>query len=273
MIGKSKVLDYENNWYDEIDGSSFYEKDLENTILMKLPTVYPDYYEIPFKLSITAGEETCIPDLVMVKNDYSEWYIIEVELARHDWNHVEKQVRVFTKGRYEKNRIAKYILQQDTEHSNRNSKSTRFDLAKLKRMVADNQPKVMIIVNESVKEWIPRIKSYNAFLSVFQIYKGLNKHEIYRVEGDVPFVSRDQSHCNFLKGSSNILIVHDSDFIHKTHEEKLEIIYLSKKTKWTVMKEDRKVKLIFNGSTHSLQLEKKYILHLSDSGEYYLEIA
>ena len=272
MIGKSKVLDYELNWYDEIDASTFYEKNLERTILMRLPQVYPDYYGIPFNLTITAGKETSTPDLAMVKKDYSEWFIIEVELERHSWeNHVEKQVRVFTNGYYEKNRIAKYILEKDVEIMSPNP--ARFNFDKLKKMIGDNQPKVMVIANEPVKEWIPGIRKYNALLSVFQIYKGLNKHEIYRVEGDVPFIFRDKSHCELLKGASNILIVHTPTFIVEKHKEELEIIYLGKKTKWIRMDDGSIVNLILNGSTHYLQSEKKYILYLSDSGEYYLELA
>jgi len=43
MLGRTKVLDYNLEWYDEVDGSTFFEKDLERTLLMRLPTVYPDY--------------------------------------------------------------------------------------------------------------------------------------------------------------------------------------------------------------------------------------
>ncbi|MDH7448429.1 hypothetical protein [Aquimarina sp. 2201CG14-23] len=272
MIGKSKILDYEYKWYDEIDGSTFYEKDLEQTILSKLPIVYPDYIGVPFSLTIQAGLESSRPDLAMVKKDYSEWYIIEVEMARHGWEgHVEKQVRVFSKGTYKKLHVAKYIAKKEKEYYS--PTPTYFELDKLIKMIELHQPKVMVIANEPVKEWVPHIRKYKALLSVFQIYKGTNHFELYRIEGDTPFVFRDKSHCELLKGSSNILIVYTPTFVTEKHNEELEIIFNGKKTKWIKMDDGSKVNLILNGSTHYLQTEKKYILYLSEEGKYYLENA
>ena len=270
MIGKSKVLDYNLVWYDEVDGSTFYEKDLERALLDKLPVVYPDFIGIPFALTIRAGTETSAPDLAMLKKDYSEWYIIEVEMSRHDWaGHVEKQVRVFTKGHYEKKRVAEYILRKDTEYMA--PSSPRLLLPDLIKMVDEKQPRVMVVANEPVKDWLPGIRKNSAMLSVFQIYKGLNHHEIYRVEGDVPFVFRDKSHCELLKGASNILVVYSPTVISEPNKSIIEIIFLGKRTKWIRVDDGLKVNLILNGSTHYLQSEKKYLLYVSDIGDYYLE--
>lgn len=269
MLGRSKVLDYNLDWYDEVDGSTFYEKDLERTLLHRLPVVYPDFIGIPFSLRIQAGTEKSDPDLAMVKNDYSEWYVIEVEMERHGWEgHVEKQVRVFTKGLYEKKRVADYMIKKDLET---NGGVARLDHTKLLNMIDMHQPKVMVVANEPVKDWISKVRKYNAFLSVFQIFRGVNGHEIYKIEGDTPFVFRSKSHCEILKGSSNILIVHTPTFIKEKHKENILITFLGKKTKWIRIDDGDKVRLILNGSTHYLQLEKKYILYLSESDEYFLE--
>ncbi len=269
MLGRSRVLDYNLEWFDEVDGSSFYESDLERTLLHRLPTVYPDFIGIPFNLPIQAGTERSRPDLAMVKNDYSEWYIIEVEMERHSWaHHIEKQVRVFTQGIYEKKRVANYMRQKDLEL---NQGIPRLDYDSLVSMIDNYQPKVMVVANEPVIEWISKVRGYNAYLSVFQIYKGVNGHEIYRIEGDTPFVFRSKSHCEFVRGSSNILTVHTPSFIKESHQDVLEIIFLGKKTKWIKMDDGDRVKLILNGATHYLQLEKKYVLYLSDKEEYFLE--
>lgn len=264
MLGKSKVLDTNIEWYDEIDADSFYEKHFEQTFLSKISEVYPDFVGVPFGLTITSDDaETSAPDLAIIKSDYKEWFIIEVEMGRHSWdNHVEKQVRVFTKGIYEKKRIAKYI----------NEKNPALDINKLETMVDLYPPKVMVIVNEDKPDWKKQAKKYDALISVFQIYKGLNGLELYRIEGDTPYIYRDKSHCAFLKSMSNTLEVYTPTFITEAHNDKIDIIFKGRKTKWTVIRDSKKVHLIIHGRTHSLQIEKKYIIFKSDLNEYYLEI-
>jgi len=262
MIGRSKILDYENKWFDEIDPITFYEKHFEKTFLSKLSEVYPDYIGVPFGPTIRYGDETSRPDLAMIKNDYSEWFVIEVEMGRHDWDgHVDKQVRVFTNGHYEKKHIAKKILEKNGD----------FDKAELEKMIDENQPKVMVVVNELSDEWREKIKTYKGYLSLFQIYKGVDGFEIYRIEGDTPFVYRSKSHCSFLKGSSNILEVYTPTFITESHNTEMVITFNGKFTKWKRLIDGGKTRLIFEGRTHYLQLEKKYVLYLSDSDEYFLE--
>ena len=270
MIGKSKVLRIDDDsfpeWYDEIDPISFYEKHFETTFLEKVSVVYPDFIGIPFALQIEDmyGEKSK-PDLAIIRKDYKEWYIIEAEMGRHSWEgHVEKQVSVFTNGIYEKNRIANYIFDKDS--------SNTLDLKSLENMVNLIRPKVMVVVNEYKPDWQNKIRKYKAYLSVFQIFKGVNGFEVFRVEGDTPFIFRDKSHCDFVKGSSNILTVYTPTFITEPDDEEIHITFKMKKTKW-IKKSGPKgtVVLIFRGATTFLQLEKKYILYITDKNEYFLD--
>ncbi len=263
MLGKSKVLDTNSEWYDEIDATSFYEKNFERTFLSKISEVYPDFIGIPFNLTIaTEDEETSDPDLAIIKNDYKEWFVIEVEMGRHSWdNHVDKQVRVFTNGIYEKKRIAEYIHKKDSS----------LDLKKLESMVENYPPKVMIIANEEKKEWKKKAKKYKALISVFQIYKGLNGLELYRIEGHTPYVFRDKSHCSFLKSMSNTLEVYTPTFIEEANDEEVVVIFRGRKTKWKVIRDEERLYLVFIGRTHFLQLENKYLFYKSELNEYYLE--
>ncbi|MGC4041901.1 MAG: hypothetical protein QM710_14250 [Flavobacterium sp.] len=271
MIGKTKVLriNEESNaeWYDEIDPVSFYEKHFETTFLDKINIVYPDFVGIPFSLEISndLGEKAKKPDLAIIRKDYQEWYVIEAEMGRHSWeDHVEKQVKVFASGIYEKHRVANYIFEKDSSNS--------LVLDKLIEMVSEIPPKVMVIVNEHKPEWQKEIKKYKAFLSVFQIYKGLTGFEIYRIEGDTPFVYRDSSHCDFVKGSSNMLRVYTPSFILEKDATEIVIVFRGRKTKWIKTTEKKgTVILIFKGSSTFLQLEKKYVLYITNSNEYYLD--
>lgn len=263
MIGKSKILDTANEWYDEIDPLSFYEKNFETTFLERIEEVYPDFVGIPFSLKISNPDgENSKPDLAIIRKDYKEWYIVEVEMGRHSWeNHVEKQVRVFSTGSYPKKKVSKYIK----------SKNNSLDLAMLETMVDEVQPKVLVVVNEHKPNWELGVKKYDAFLSVFQIYKGHTGFEIYRIAGYTPFIYRDKSHCNFVKGLSNIIEIHTPTFVGENNDDDIYITFRGLQTKWKIIRDDEKVYLSLYGRTH-FQLEKSYLFYLSNKGEYYLEL-
>lgn len=264
MIGKSKILDTNIEWYDEIDPLSFYEKHFEETFLSKMHEVYPDFIGIPFSLKISTKDgENSKPDLAMVRKDYKEWYIIEAEMGRHSWEgHVEKQVRVFSSGFYSPKKVAKYI----------SSKNDSLDTTSLEKMIDQISPKVMVIVNEPKPLWEIEVKKYNSYLSVFQIYKGLNGLELYRISGDTPFVYRDKSHCSFVKGLSNTMEVYTPTFLKHPDGALIDVFFRGKKTRWKILNENDRKYIVISGRTHFLQLEKKYILYISNKDEYYLEI-
>ncbi len=264
MIGKSKILDTNVEWFDEIDPISFYEKHFEETFLSKIHEVYPDFIGMQFSLKIsTVDKENSKPDLAMIRNDYKEWYIIEAEMGRHSWEgHVEKQVRVFSNGIYDKREVSAYIY----------SKNNHLDIKKLENMVENLAPKVMVIVNEHKPEWEREIRKYKAYISVFQIYKGLNGLELFRISGDTPFIYRDKSHCSFVKGLSNSMEVYTPSFINEGNNERITITFRGKKTQWIVKIDSGKLYIVISGRTHFLQLEKKYILYATDTNEYYLEL-
>ena len=263
MLGKSKILDYENEWYDEIDPNSFYEKDLENTILSKMKSVFPNYFGVPFSLKISNTDgETSVPDFVLIRKDYKEWYVVEVEMSRHSWDtHVEKQVRVFSSGIYPKDKVAEYIYDKDKS----------LLLESLKFMIDNYPPKVLVIVNEHMPEWEEKIRKYDSYLSVFQIYKGTNGVDVFRVAGDTPLIVKDKSHCAFLKGGSNILEVYSPSIFKEMPDNILEITYNGKKTKWKIMSEKDRLFLISVGY-NILQIEKKFVIFQSESNDYYMRI-
>lgn len=262
MIGKSKVLDTKPEWYDEIDGTSFYEINFEEILLSKINYVYPDFLGVKFSIKITNLDgESAKPDLAIIRKDYLEWYVIEVEMGRHSWeDHVEKQVRVFSTGIYHAEKIAEYMKNKNDE----------LDIVRLEEMITNYQPKVLVVVNEEKWEWEKNIKKYNALLSVFQIYRGTNGLEVFRVAGAIPFIYKDKSPCRFLKGSNRILEVSSPTFITEKDGSELSIIFKGRTTRCIKKESNGKTFLIILGYNF-LQLEKQYVLFLSNSGDYYIQ--
>ena len=65
----------ESSWYDELKVvSSYYETELENTILSHVETVFPNYIAIAYKRDIYAPgvAQGRTPDLALINIDYSD---------------------------------------------------------------------------------------------------------------------------------------------------------------------------------------------------------
>jgi len=231
----SRILIPANNWFDELALISYYGETIyERKLLTYIETVFPDYYAIKFKKSIKpdGGGKARTPDLALIRKDYSEWWIIEVELATHNFEHIEKQITVFTSGIYEPYEISKYIKTQKNE----------LDLENLKKMIINEQPKVMVVVDQPEPKWQEKLSEYNVKLCVFEVFKDKDTNEIYRLHGEYPYVYEADTHCKFHKTIPNMLIIHNPEPLDIEEKTEIEIYYKNKLTKW--------VKIIDSGTIY-----------------------
>src|SRR4051794_8208515 len=104
------VADPSMLWYDELKIISYYsEADLETRILQHASQAFNGYFVLPFKLTIPYNGASAKPDLAFVRNDYSDWIVVEVELGGHSDAHIKSQVEIFSKGTYDARKIATYF--------------------------------------------------------------------------------------------------------------------------------------------------------------------
>jgi hypothetical protein len=203
----AKAIDNKNIWYQEVSPRSFYdEEDLERAIIHNLQIIFPQFKALPFKKSLfdIARHKRNKPDLAMVKADYSEWYIIEVELGKHSKDHVTDQIQTFFNCSYV-DEHAEYI------HSQR---SHDLDLNSLKAMVAAKVPEFMVIVNEPKSDWVDDLKSLRCKTCIFQIYHDFDGKPLYRLNGDHPYIYTKFCHCKYQKvGSPYTVEVLDKQFL------------------------------------------------------------
>src|SRR5208283_903039 len=91
-------------WYEQVEPSTFSETEFEDRVIAHAPNVYPEYFVIPFKLTVSSPSGNQKPDLVFIARDYSDWWVCEVEMGYHDFNgHVEPQVQGLTEAHYGEN--------------------------------------------------------------------------------------------------------------------------------------------------------------------------
>ncbi|MES2680105.1 MAG: hypothetical protein V4635_09485 [Bacteroidota bacterium] len=188
----SKIIDREtNNWYQEVAAQDFYKEiDLEREIMHNISVIFPEYIPASFKVELThnvTGKKNKA-DLCMIKFDYTEWYVIEVELGGHSEAEVIKQIDTFANCTYTAAHASHIHNQNNT-----------LNLTSLTVLVTGKNPELMVIVNEEKKEWKKGLKKYSCKMCVFQIYNDFGGRKIFRLQGEHPFIYTNFRNCTFEK--------------------------------------------------------------------------
>lgn len=251
-----------DEWFEEFMPGTYLEDDLERTIIAKSNQIFPDYYTIIFNLTLEYEGEKSKPDLCLVEKDYTNWYIVEVELATKPFKgHTEKQVRVFSNARYNANQISEYLFKKNSD----------IDKVKMKSLIRKEQPHVLVMVSD-YPTWANDILNYSRTgLLVFGMFEHPDNIEAYRIDGEYPFISVGRSVCQFPKYPANILkVLNPSLLAGINHEQTAVIYYEGKRTKWTRIDDGKETNLVPTG-LNPLNVRKKYFLILNDKNELYLK--
>jgi len=225
----ARAIDNNSVWYQEVTPRSFYDEEgLERVIIQNLEIIFPQFKALVFKKPLfdPTRHQNNKPDLAMVRNDYSEWYIIEVELGKHDKAHVIDQVQTFFECRYDDSH-AEFI----------HSKRSDLDLDSLKSMIATKTPEFMVIVNEPKSEWVSDLKALRCKTCIFQIYHDFNGNPLYRLNGEHPYIYTNFCHCKYQKvGAPYTVEVLDKHFLDSygiSNGTDIHIEYNGTNMKWT----------------------------------------
>ena len=165
-----------STWFDPVSAASMYEKDYEAAILANSFALFPNFICVEFKARVDSEYGVGQPDLALIDVQYRKWYVVEVELETHSFTgHVEEQVRKFQSGRYHEGHAAA-LARQDN----------RLDLSRLEDMMRGEQPQVCVIVTSSATDWAPRLRRYDAILTVVEVFRDEALRHILRVNGEAP---------------------------------------------------------------------------------------
>lgn len=179
----------ENIWYDEMKSIAPYiERQYEAIILTNLQTLFPDYFAVNYKKLIKAptSVKSSKPDFALIRKDYAEWWIVEVETIGDKLSHVSQQIANFTNGSYNPWDEANYIFRIDDT----------LDRDKLTD-VTKNIPKVLVLVDDIDSLWKAELAKYNPSICIFKVFRGSNKFELLNISGDYPYILEDQSYCHW----------------------------------------------------------------------------
>lgn len=250
------------SWYDALNIISFYsENDFEVEIANHLSTIFPDYIGIKFKFPFTSatssgGKE---PDLLIIKKDFSEWWITEVELSDHTISHIIGQISVFYRPTFNAYTLANYILKEVTVQYP--TRGITFD--DLYNMVQFVDPKVLVIIDEPKAKLATELKKYNTLLCILTVFKDTSGGPAYHLDGEYPRVVHRDSHCRLRKGGRATLEVITPDILDGFADRSDVILTIRRqKTLWR--------KVVSKGKTY-LTFAGREIFPLSGKNGYVLE--
>ena len=257
MKGKSQIFDTSETWFKEIDAPR--EKGYEDTLVARFDYIFPDYHVARFKQTITDIDgNTSRPDLAMIRKDYSAWIVVEVEIASHPYSDVASQVSVFRKGIYGYEN-ATYLC----------TKNGDIVLDKMKKLIEDESPSVMVVVNEAKPDWKKRLKrDYECEICVFQVYRSTEPTEVFRISGYYPFIIEETTRCEFPRDlRTTALRLDEPAVIDAQDGDLVEVIYRQRTYEWK-----KRANYLTPTGYLPIPVDREYAISRTRQGEYILEI-
>lgn len=264
----SKILfPDQEKWYDELNTVAYYsEKQFERSIRQYLCTIFPDFIGFSFSLTLTDGTNRNKPDLALIKKDYTEWWIVEVELGTDNFNHVKQQIQTFSRGDYNPYTLVPYIENKILKEHN-----FQIDTGLTTELISKNAPNILVMVDVEKPEWINDIQQLGGQIFVFQTFKSPEGSQLFRLSGTYPTIKTSNCHCRFHSSIPNLLKVSDPSVVDQSGGE-LSIFYSDRLTSWTKIKDNSDTYLKFNGIMNPLHANSTYQLYKDTLGNFHFQI-
>lgn len=222
-------------WFEEVSPMSFYETDYENIIVHQSALIYPNFFIVPFKLSVYSDMGAAKADLALIDKKYRNWWVAEIEMSYHSLeSHILPQVEILSNATYGK---------REAEHLH--AQMTSLNLAALLDMMKGQQPRVIVVVNKPRPDWIKPLEKYGAILEVCEVFRSLENKYIFRLNGEHPPQHVEMvSECVFDNLIPRFLQVKSPSILPIKLKEKVAIVYESGTSEWERIDVQDKVWLV-----------------------------
>lgn len=230
-----------SSWLYELKSSlHFDELKLQSVIAKKIQEHLPNYNIIYYNKTIVSTLDSTHknkPDFLMWKKDYTEWYVIEVELKNHSIEHVEEQISTFYHGDYR---------DVETIYAYVNGKK-QIDKLPFIDMISSKRPKIMLIADHVRYEWEKEFKKYNCTFGSIQIYCDEHENFTYRFNGDWPQEYSNFTICKLDKFNSTFNISNPSFFRNfgLKSGDNIDLYYRGIASKWEYLFDEQAEFIIY----------------------------
>jgi hypothetical protein len=205
--------------------------------------------------------------MAMVRHDFDQWGIIEVEIAQHSLSHVLDQTRVYSRGEYNAPEVAEYMQKQLKAHCGKTASMDR-----LTRLLRSALPTILVLADTHVADWEKQLANENVDLCIFQVYKSPRGSLLYRTHGAYPFVARQDAHVRRHPSFANVFeIVGAFDFHRLGKKKEVKIAFDDRLTRWRVFEEGGAKYIQFIGTVNPLSPNSEYCLIASRNNRYRFE--
>lgn len=169
-----------------IPSRTMYEIDYENEILGQANHLFSGWRWCSFKVDVEApstGHGTKRADFALIEATFSEWWVVEVELAHHSVEgHVAPQIETLALGQYGSAHAEVIISALNLNAA---------DAASMHALIKRRLPKVLVIVDDYVETWKSILSDF-ASLLVVKPFKAADGTKSYLVDGNLP--ERDRTY-------------------------------------------------------------------------------
>ena len=242
---------FNSEWFDVISSEGQYETDFESIVITHAVDLFPQFHVVKFRAPVESEDGRKIPDLALLDREYRFWWVVEVEMAHHSLaSHVLPQVEVFARGKYGEEH-ADYMAAQSDD----------LDRVALQDMVKGAQPRVLVIVNRNVPDWIAPIRNIDGLVTVVEVFRsGRNRH-ILRLNGDYPPAgdSHIASRCRLDSLVPNLLLVDSPAALGVVAGEQVAIEFNGGLTYWSRLDISDNVWLMPSGR-NPLAAKQEYVI-------------
>jgi hypothetical protein len=167
---------HNGDWYEQVSTEALYEEEYERILLSLSDQLFPTYWLVPFKRTVSSESNSAKADFALVHRSYRDWWVVEAELAHHSFGgHVRPQIETLSQAFYGEE-SADYLA----------SKDSRLDVARMRSVVKGQQPRVLVIVNGVVPTWGPALSRYGALVMVLEMFRSLDNKHVFRMNGERP---------------------------------------------------------------------------------------
>ncbi len=253
-----------NEWFEPLSSEAQYESDFESIVVSHAALLFPEYHTIPFRARVESEAGVKIPDLVLIDKRYRHWWIVEIEMAHHSLaGHVLPQVEVFAEGRYGSEH-AEYIATH--------SSSAAIDSALIRDMIKGAQPRVLVVVNQTMLSWVEPIRLLNGLVTVVEVFRSFRNHHAFRINGDDPAISAEHlvSSCRLDRTIPRLLQVDSPAALDVAHGQRVAIAFRDGLTEWERTDVSDQVWLS-PIKRNPLKVGQDYRIMRDDEGKFYFE--
>ena len=256
------IIPATEDWYEEMAiVSCYYETEYEAKFKQHVREVFPDYFVITIKDTINSiGRKSRKPDLVLIKNDLSEWWLVEVELEAHRLSHVLNQVRVFANPDFNHITFGKKLKDRIDEEIQGHA-YTQQDLQDLVLKASLN---VLVVVDEYIDKWKKSLQMEGVKLCIFQVFKNTRAGEAYRIDGEYPRTLRKVTFCSSYRRDPHAYELHEAESMGLAAGDIIEVFYNDRAARFDLIQSEGRTIMRFNGKYNHVPTRKDYVLYIEN---------